>query len=184
MAATGNSIDAGMFSEVNIEHQIKNSVENSEFADSDLKSFKNKLDPDTDILIIGDNSGEAVFDKLLIEELNDYGVDITYATREVPVLNDITLKEAKKIGLSEVCKVISSGSKAPGMILKQANDEFINVYQRADIIISKGQGNLEALSDVKEPIFFLLKAKCKLVAQLLEVDKGELVFKLNDKKSM
>ncbi|TDX51404.1 damage-control phosphatase ARMT1 family protein [Orenia marismortui] len=176
MAATGNSIDAGLFAKVDIEKQIEDALENG-LVQSDFELFKEKLKPKSKVLIIGDNAGEAIFDKLLIEELSKYGVEIIYATREIPVLNDVTLKEAKEIGLDQISKLISSGCKTPGIILNNTTQEFRLAYQQADIIISKGQGNLEGLSSVSEPIFFLLKAKCNLLAQILDVNEGDLVFK-------
>lgn len=181
MAATGNSIDAGLFAKVNIEEQIEDALKNG-FVQSDFKLFKEKLKPHTKILIIGDNAGEAVFDKLLIEELSRYGVKVTYATRDVPVLNDVTLKEAREIGLDQLSKLISSGCKTPGTILDNTIEEFKLAYQQADIIISKGQGNLEGLSSAQEAIFFLLKAKCSLVAQILDVNEGDLVFRFKKQK--
>ncbi|WP_018248703.1 damage-control phosphatase ARMT1 family protein [Orenia marismortui] len=181
MAATGNSIDAGLFSKVNIKDQIEDALENG-FVQSDFELFKEKLKSEAKVLIIGDNAGEAIFDKLLIKELNKFGVEITYATREVPVLNDVSIKEAKEIGLDQISKLISSGCKTPGTILNNTTQEFRLAYQQADIIISKGQGNLEGLSSVSAPIFFLLKAKCNLVARILDVNEGDLVFRFKKQK--
>lgn len=177
MAATGNSIDAGVKLDINIDESIKDAIENG-FTCSDFDRFQDRIEKGGSLLIIGDNCGEAVFDKLLIEELNNYDVDITYAVREAPVLNDITMKEAKEIGLDKVCTVISSSCKTPGTILSKTSEEFMKVYRNADIIISKGQGNLEGLSETEGEIFFLLKAKCKVIANLLDVNVGALVFKL------
>ncbi len=178
MAATGNSIDAGINLEINIKANIEDAIENGfTHTHNDLEQFMEQIKSGNSILIIGDNCGEAVFDKLLIEELNRYNAEVTYAVREEPVLNDITMKEAREIGLDEVSTVISSGCNTPGMVLSDANQEFIDIYRKADIIISKGQGNLEGLSETGDSIFFLLKAKCKVIADLLDVNEGDLVFK-------
>ncbi len=179
MAASGNAIDAGVGVEIDVEEDIKNAMANG-FAHSDFDLFEERLKSVERILIIGDNSGEAVFDKILIKELKEYNVDITYAYREIPVLNDITRKEAIEIGLDQEATIISSGAKTPGMILDQATAEFMAAYQEADLIISKGQGNFEGLSAVQEPIFFLLKAKCKLIAEELNVELGNFVFRYKE----
>ncbi len=175
MSAMGNSIDAGISLDVDIEGNIENALKNG-FTYSDYNQFKREIKEAGKILIIADNVGEAIFDRLLLYQLNKYDIDITYAVREVPVLNDITTKEALMLGLDELAQVISSGSRSPGMVMEQASDEFMNEYCNADIIISKGQGNLEGLSDVKEDIYYLLKAKCDLVARLLNVNVGDFVF--------
>lgn len=175
MSAMGNSIDAGVSLNVDIETNIEMALENG-FAYSDYDQFENELLNAKELLIIADNVGEALFDRILLEELNTYEIEIVYAVREVPVLNDISEKEAIMLGLDKYAKVIKSGSKAPGMVMEEASDVFMNAYEKADIIISKGQGNLEGLSEVNKDIYFLLKAKCDLVANLLEVDVGDFVF--------
>ena len=184
MSAMGNSIDAGVSLDVDIDSSIKNAV-NRGFSYSDFNIFNEQLKKSKSLLIIADNAGEAVFDKLMIEEFNKYyNLDIIYAVRGEPILNDVTMKEAKKIGINNVCKLISSGCDTPGMILDRVNDNFENLFKNSDVIISKGQGNYEGLSEVKRPVFFLLKAKCDLIANKLGsgIKKGDLVFMLNNVK--
>ncbi|MGM0470848.1 MAG: damage-control phosphatase ARMT1 family protein [Bacillota bacterium] len=176
MAATGNAIDAGLFAEVDVAEEVKKAMD-CKFIVDDVAIFKEQLARADKILILGDNTGEAIFDKLLIEELHQYQVEIIYATRAAPVLNDVTIQEAKEVGLDQVSELISSGCKTPGTVLKQATQQFKQEFKMADIILSKGQGNLEGLSLAQAPIFFLLKAKCNLVARILEVNQGDLVFK-------
>ena len=179
LSATGNVIDAGISVKIKVEESILNTMEKG-FSIDDYQTFKEKLKDSQTLLIIGDNAGEAVLDKLLLRELNNYNIDLTYAVREEPVLNDITLKESKLIGLDKYANVLSSGCTAPGMLINQATPEFLDIYNKADIVLSKGQGNLEGLSAEKRSIFFLLKAKCDLIAEFLEVDLNDLVFKYMD----
>lgn len=176
LSASGNVIDAGISVKIKVEESILNTMERG-FTKDDYQTFKDKLKNCNSLLIIGDNAGEAVLDKLLLKELNKFDTELIYAVREEPVLNDITLKEAKLIGLAKYAKVITSGCTAPGMLIDQANKEFLDIYKRADLVLSKGQGNLEGLSDEKRPIFFLLKAKCDLIADFLDVELNDLVFK-------
>jgi len=175
MAAMGNSIDAGVSLNVDIKDNIDQALDNS-FAHSDYQRFVKELKSAEKLLIIADNTGEALFDKLLLEELRDYNLDIIYAVREIPILNDITKKKALEIGIGEDAEIIKSGTTAPGMIMEDAGREFMNAYQKADIVISKGQGNLEGLLDIENDIYFLLKAKCEIIAEVLEVKKDDFIF--------
>jgi hypothetical protein len=179
LSATGNVIDAGISVKIKVEESILNTMEKG-FSIDDYQSFKEKLKDSQTLLIIGDNAGEAVLDKLLLRELNNYNIDLAYAVREEPVLNDITLKESKLIGLDKYANVLSSGCTAPGMLINQATPEFLEIYNESDIVLSKGQGNLEGLSEEKRSIFFLLKAKCDLIAEFLDVELNDLVFKYMD----
>ena len=173
LAVAGNVIDLGVDKEFNIVEDIE-TILHQEFAVFHYELFKQELETAKEILYIGDNAGEAVFDKILIEELNK---KVTFAVREIPVINDITLKEAKQIGIDKIAKVISSGSIAPGTILKNCNKKFLEIFNNADMVISKGQGNYEGLSDVNRSIFFLLKAKCPVIANNLGVKENDIILK-------
>ena len=130
-----------------------------------------------ELLFIADNTGEAVFDKLLIKKIKeDYNLKITYAVRETAILNDITAEGAKELGIDDYAEIIKSGSRAPAMLMESASNQFLKHYQNADLVISKGQGNLEGLYGIESEIYFLLKAKCEVIAELLEVKKGDFVF--------
>ena len=173
-AATGNNIDAAIVQNVDVKLCVQNEL-SKVFAISDLDLFCEQMENAKTVLIIGDNSGETVFDKVLIEHLKNK--KIYYAVREAPILNDATKEEAIESGIHKVAEVISSGSSAPGTILEECNAHFLEIFEEADIIISKGQGNYEGLSESKRGIFFLLKAKCNMIAQKLEVPLNSYVFK-------
>ncbi|MGB5749246.1 MAG: ARMT1-like domain-containing protein [Desulfobacterales bacterium] len=126
------------------------------------------------ILYLGDNSGEIVFDRLLIEHLP---VDkVTFAVRGSPVINDATMADAEKTGMTGLVKVIDNGSDAPGTIIEECSEVFRRQFNKADLVISKGQGNYETLSDVAKDIFFILKAKCPVIAQHIGCNLGSLVI--------
>jgi len=173
LAVAGNVIDLGVDKEFNIVEDIE-TILHQEFSVFDYEFFKQELETAKEILYIGDNAGEAVFDKILIEELNK---KVTFAVREIPVINDVTLIEAKQIGIDKIAKIISSGSIAPGTILKNCNKKFLEIFNNADMVISKGQGNYEGLSDVNRSIFFLLKAKCPVIANNLGVKENDIILK-------
>jgi len=128
------------------------------------------------ILFIGDNAGEIVLDKIFIENL--HREKIIYAVRGGPVLNDVTMEDARMVGMVDSVRVITTGLNMPAAILLFCSNNFIDEYKKADLIISKGQGNYEALCDEDKNIFFLLKIKCPIVAQNLgrKYEVGDIVI--------
>lgn len=175
-SATGNNIDSALYQDLDIKKCVELELE-KEFSICDLDIFNDKLKTASNILIIGDNTGETVFDKVLIENMPD--IEVVYGVRSGPIINDTTEKEAYESGLSQVARIVSTGCDAPGAILEDCSQEFIQIYNNADIIISKGQGNFEALSEEGD-IFFLLKAKCSMISRRLNVDLNTYVFKYNE----
>ena len=173
IAIAGNIIDFGVNKKFSLKDDVRKILK-QDFAVLDFEKFKHDAENAKTILYIGDNAGESVFDKLLIKELNG---KVIYAVREIPVINDAIYEDAVASGLDEVAEIISSGVKAPGTILNQCNSEFIEIFNNADLVISKGQGNYEGLSDVKRPLFFLLKAKCGVIAGDLQVNENDIILK-------
>jgi uncharacterized protein with ATP-grasp and redox domains len=172
-AIAGNVIDFGANPDVQLEEEIQETVQ-LEPTINDSEVFREELKSAQNILYIGDNAGETVFDRILIETI---ARPLTYVVRERPIINDATIADATKSGLGEVADIISCGWDGPGVSLKGGSEEFLRHYDRADLIISKGQGNYETLSGEQRPIFYLLKAKCPVIARNLGVNKGDTVIK-------
>lgn len=141
----------------------------------DLAAFFRAMERARRILYLADNAGEIFFDRLLIERLP--AEIITVAVRGSPVLNDATIEDAEAAGLPELVPVLDNGSDAPGTILEDCSEEFRGGFDRADLVIAKGQGNYETLSDVKKNMFFLFTVKCPLVAARVGEPVGSLVVK-------
>lgn len=179
MAISGNVIDFGP----NPGFDLKNDVEEilkKDFAICDYELFKDMLSKAREVLYIGDNAGECVFDRILIEEIKK---PVVYAVRDIPIINDATYEDAVEAGIDKVANIISSGADAPGAILKRCSKEFMEVYNNSGFIISKGQGNYEALSNEIHPIFFILKAKCHVIGDDMGVCEGDIVLKGMNRKS-
>ena len=176
LAVAGNVIDYGANSAPeDIESKI-NEVIKSDFTIDNTKELFEQIKNANSILYLGDNAGEAVFDKLFIETMHH--ANVTFAVRGAPVINDMTIDDAKSIGIDKVCKVISNGFDAPSTILEHCSDEFIEKFNSVDLIISKGQGNFEGLVDnPHNNLFFMLMAKCNTIAGIVGVNKGDLVVK-------
>ncbi|VGO22384.1 damage-control phosphatase ARMT1 family protein [Pontiella sulfatireligans] len=119
------------------------------------------------ILFLGDNAGETVFDRLLIEQFPN--TDVFYAVKGSPVINDATLADARAAGLHEVAELTENGSDAPGTILEDCNAPFRWLFNEAGLVIAKGQANYESLSQAKRPLFFLTQVKCPVIGR----DLGE-----------
>ncbi len=180
VAAAGNIIDFGAkaHGDIDIDHEINN-IDNLEFQIFDFQALENKLKTAKEILYIGDNAGEIVFDRILIAEINkEYPeIDIVFAVREMPIINDATLEDAAFTGLSDDVRVISSGSIYPGTVLPETSPEFQRLFNSADIVIAKGQGNYETLSDVeKDDLYFILCIKCDVVAERINAQTGSLIL--------
>jgi len=162
MAMAGNIIDFGLahrFREEAVEEVLQRA------ATAPLVGSREGFVEDTErastILYLADNAGEIVFDRVLIEAL---GPDrVTVVVRGMPILNDVLREDAAAAGLTGV-EIIDNGSDAPGTILDDCSPEFQKTFHSADLIIAKGQGNFETLSEVDANIFFLLKVKCSVIA--------------------
>jgi uncharacterized protein with ATP-grasp and redox domains len=177
-SAAGNAIDLAPNCAVPDIYRRYMEMIGKGFAWDDYELFLKKLVRSKSLVYLGDNAGEIVWDKLLIEELlDDFDVEITYAVRGFPILNDVTMEDAHFVGLDKVVKVVSNGFDAPGILLDRCSEEFLKHYKTSDLILSKGQGNYESLSEEHHPIFFLLNVKCPVIAEDIHCNVGDLVLK-------
>ena len=176
LAVGGNVIDYGANRHFHLEDEIEKAID-QDFAVLDYDKFKDDLMKAQSVLYLGDNAGESVFDKLLIETMDK---PVTYVVREEPIINDVTMEDAINSGIGDVAEIISSGAHTPAVILKLCNENFLKIFNEADLVISKGQGNYEGLSEVARPIYFLLKAKCRLIAKELNVKINDIIMMKNN----
>jgi uncharacterized protein with ATP-grasp and redox domains len=184
-SAVGNAID--LAPDLRMQDIYKKHMEmiGRGFAWDDYELLHKKLTRSRSLLYLGDNAGEIVWDKILIEELVEtFDVDITYAVRGFPILNDVTMEDAHFVGLDKVVKVVSNGFDAPGTLLDRCSEEFLKNYKTSDLILSKGQGNYESLSEQHRPIFFLLNVKCSVIAGDILCNVGDLVLKARPNQSL
>lgn len=174
IAATGNVIDRAVNHAVNgVEALIEKEIKRK-FVIDDYNIFEEKIEEARNILIIGDNAGESVFDRILIEHLPEK--NFIYAVRSGPTLNDVTMEDAVRSGLDGCTKIISSGCDSPGVILEECSREFLDVFWGADIVISKGQGNFEMLEGCGREMFFLLKLKCFAITTAVKAGMNDYVL--------
>lgn len=134
-----------------------------------------------EILYLADNAGEIAFDTLLVAELRKLGARVAVAVKGKPILNDAMLQDAKAVGMQEVADdLLSNGSDAVGLMLKECSKRFVTLYRSADLVVAKGMGHVETLTETKltTPHALLLRTKCQPVASYFGTVKGKNVAKL------
>lgn len=180
LSALGNILDFAIIDHKTIDIlQEVASARDLVFEKYDYDLFFSTLSHAKEVLILGDNAGEIVFDKLLVKTLKVFfsGLTVTYAVRHQPILNDVTLEDALDIGMDEVATVMSSGSLSPGTCLEETSPRFNRLFKGADLIVSKGQGNYETLNMTpKENLFFVFRVKCNQVATVMNAPLHSLVL--------
>jgi len=176
LAIAGNIIDSGQGDHIS-EEKLKETI--SECLDQPIRQdaineLREEIDKASNILYLADNAGEVFFDRLLIEELN--GCHITFVVRGSPIINDALRDDARMAGIDTLVEVVDNGSDAPGTVVGECSEEFRSHFAEADLVIAKGQGNYETLSDERKIMFFLLKAKCPVIANDIGCHEGDMVI--------
>lgn len=162
VAITGNTIDIAANPDFSIDQEV-NRITANKIDDEVFRSLGEDLKKAVTVLYIGDNYEEALFDKILLEQLNPKR--LVFAVRSYPILNDVTLEDAENLEIDKSCEVIESGSKIAGTDLSQCTKEFLDLFENADVVIAKGQGNFETLIEARRQIYFLFKVKCEAIAR-------------------
>lgn len=178
LAIAGNIIDfapASRPEDICLEETIEDAL-TRELAVDDISRMEQDTALAERILYLADNAGEIVFDRILIEEMPTDR--LTVGVRGRPVINDATMEDAEAVGLTGIVKVIDNGSDAPGTILEICSDSFTRCFEEADLVIAKGLGNYETLSNLSgKNLYFLFKAKCPVLAEDIDCEQGDIVAK-------
>ena len=133
------------------------------------------------ILFLSDNAGEIVFDTLLVEQLKNMGLTVTYVVKGGPVLNDATLEDVDSSGMRQLAdNVLTTGADAVGLLKKEVSPEFMKAYEAAELVFAKGMGYAETLTEFKlsKPHFLLFKTKCNPVANYFLAPRERNIAKL------
>jgi damage-control phosphatase, subfamily I len=174
-SVAANAIDMGIASAIT-EAEVRAALRGLPEAPvhGDWEGFLEVAAKATDILYLADNAGEIAVDRLVIEALG--AERVTVAVRGAPVLNDATVADAHEVGMDELVRVIDNGSDAPGTILDDCCSSFRKLFDQADLIIAKGQGNFESLSGTGTNIAFWFKVKCPVVGSQVGLAVGTLAL--------
>lgn len=179
-AVVGNVID--LAAEVSFDlHDAINSVFHTPFHHDDTQALRTQLAQAKSVLYIGDNAGEHIFDALTIQTLQNLypEIDFTYMVRGNPIINDVTLLEAREAGIDQICSLVDSGVPTPGFVYNLATPEAQMLFDSSDLVIAKGMGNYECMTPLsRKNICFLLKVKCSVVAASLNQEIGNIVCKV------
>jgi len=166
LAIIGNSIDPmGYLSSQDLERAIQGVLENP-VSRSSFMDLKGRLEQSSLVIYLGDNCGEIVFDKLLIETIKaHYEIEVAFVVRSVPTLNDATMTDAELVGMSDTAFVMENGidGPLPGTILSRCSEQLRSLWTSADLVISKGGGNFDSLDEennITTPIYYMLMCKC------------------------
>ncbi len=161
-----------------IESVIKSSLK-KELTIKDIDEFENSLKTHDKVLYMVDNTGEIVFDKLLLEKIKQYNLDITIAVKSEPILNDACMAEALDAGLDEFGKIVEIGCGTVGYVDSEISDEFREIFNSHEFVISKGMGNYEGLTEIDlsdKDIYFLLCAKCNTISRDIGVNLHDMLL--------
>ena len=181
IAVAGNVIDLAAAVEFDLEEELEK-IFYTDFAHNDMAGFEKELEKAKNIVVIGDNVGEHIFDYLFIETLKKLYPQSTfsYMVRGKPIINDVTMKEAVECGFDSLCNLVDSGVNTPGFTYNRANKNAQTLFDNADLVISKGMGNYECLTPShRDKICFLLKVKCGVVGASLQKEVGDIICKMS-----
>jgi uncharacterized protein with ATP-grasp and redox domains len=162
-AMTGNYIDFGLVNAVSSD-KLGELIESA--PDMDLGPvfgrFRDDVEKAGSLVYVLDNCGEVVFDKLCIETIRALypSLRVTALVRGMPAYNDVTLADAREVGLHAVVPVVGNGDYIPGTMLSRISDEARALLESADVIVSKGMGNYETLEGCGLNVYYLLLCKC------------------------
>jgi len=181
-AVAGNVIDFATEVSFDIKDEIAQ-IFDTPFAIDEKKDLIECLDTAKSFVLIGDNVGEHVFDKVLLEVIEEYYPDMQkyYIVRGKPIINDVTAQDAAAIEMDALAEIVDSGIDTPGFLLSRANEQTQRLIEKADLVLAKGMGNFECMDALgDERLFHLFKVKCSVVSNRVGADIGSLVCIRND----
>jgi len=181
LAIAGNVIDFGVYSPANLSRRevIRNaqSTMGEPLVGASPAGFRALADRAEKILYVGDNAGECFLDIFLLAQLP--GERVVYAVRGGPVLNDATIEDAQAAGIHKRCRIVDTGDNTPGVLLERCSEEFRKIFDEADLVIAKGQGNYESLSETPaKACVFLTKVKCPVIVRDIGHPVGSNVIRI------
>jgi uncharacterized protein with ATP-grasp and redox domains len=172
ISASGNVIDVVHDDDYNLRDEVIRTV-NQPLLGNGFDVFRKRIQEVDHLLYLGDNTGETVFDRVLIETLD---IPVIYAVKGGAILNDATYSEAVDAGLDRVATIVETGSRGPGTILSECSPEFQQLFRESDLILAKGQANYETLDREGDKVFFLLRIKCPIIGREIGYPTGNLVM--------
>jgi uncharacterized protein with ATP-grasp and redox domains len=171
LGAAGNIIDFGVASEFDLEAALTETLEGDLAVDHSDRLYDAIVSSDS-LLLVSDNAGEIVFDRFLLDEALRLGKEVSVSVKSRGILNDATFEDALRAGIRRPVHIIETGSASLGLILDECSEEFRGLFEKAGVVISKGQANYETLDDAARSLFLILRAKCPIVADQMKIPTG------------
>lgn len=180
LARTANYIDFGANNQVTEEQLAKLfgeadplSVDGAEYG-----RFCEEMEHAGNFLLLADNCGEIVLDRLLIETLQKRYPRLSCAmmVRGGNVSNDVTPEDAAEVGVEKVARVISNGTRIGGTDPEHIGPEARRALEEADVVLAKGQGNFESLCGSSYNVYYLFLCKCDNFTRRFGMEKFGGVF--------
>ncbi|OJF75615.1 MAG: hypothetical protein BKP49_11270 [Treponema sp. CETP13] len=183
-AILGNMLDLAIQRNFSIDELLESikTIENTPFGIDNSEQLLSDLSKSKTVLYLGDNCGEIVFDKLFIQTIKKQypSIQIFYGVRGKPAVNDVILGDALQVHMQDFSTIVENGDGSLGTVIDRCSEEFKNLYNTVDMVIAKGQGNYESLSETpRKSLYYLLLTKCQLIANELHVDKMSIVCALD-----
>jgi uncharacterized protein with ATP-grasp and redox domains len=173
IGAAGNVIDVVHMAEYNLWEEVTRTV-SGPLVGGGLEEFRARMSSAPFLLILADNVGETIFDRVMIDFFN---LPVVYSVKSAPILNDATSVDARAAGIDQVARIIENGTRSPGTVLDEVSDEFRELFDQASLVLSKGQANYETMDREGDKVFYLLRVKCPRLSKELDAPMGSLVFK-------
>ena len=178
LAAAGNIIDFGVGTEFDLGKTLRETLETPLAIDESEELYRALVSAES-LLVVSDNAGEIVFDRFLMDEALALGKRVSLSVKSGPMINDAMLDDAVRAGITEPVRVLETGSSSLGIVFEECSGEFREAFSNAGIVLSTGQANYETLDKAARRVFFILRAKCPLVARELGVPAGTSVLSVN-----
>ncbi len=182
IAIVGNILDFGAFKlNDDIEMFIKEALD-KDLTVKDIVEFENSLKKHNEVLYLVDNTGEIVFDRLLLSKIKEYDINLTIAVKSKPILNDACMEDAIDTKLDEFGQIVEIGAGTVGYVDSEISDEFREIFNQHEFIISKGMGNYEGLTEIdlsNKDVYFLLCAKCTTISKDIGVNLHDMLLLKN-----
>jgi uncharacterized protein with ATP-grasp and redox domains len=171
LAAAGNIIDFGISTEFDLKGTLEDTLAR-DLAIDHSEQLHEAICQASEVLLIGDNAGEIVFDRFLLDEIVGLGKTVFISVKSGPILNDAVRRDAVAAGIGDPIRIVETGASSLGVMLEECSPEFVDLFTRAGVVISKGQANYETLDDAARPVFFVLRVKCPVISRPMGIPTG------------